>query len=104
MLRDANKSWHGVKLNQPDWGAYSHSLALGAELRSEGLRFHMIWNAYWEPLAFELPPLESSNSWRRWIDTALTSPEDIVDWQEARAVRGTPYQAGARSVVVVFAT
>lgn len=102
LLRDAKKSWHGVKLDQPDWGPCSHSLALGGELRSEGLRFHMIWNAYWEPLAFELPRHETGKAWRRWIDTALPSPEDIVDWQEARSLPGTPYRAGARSVVVLF--
>ena len=38
FLREANKAWHGVKLNQPDWGDCSHSLALSAELRREGLR------------------------------------------------------------------
>ena len=103
LLREANRAWHGVKLDQPDWSAHSHSLALGGELRSEGLRFHMIWNAYWEPLAFELPPLENGSAWRRWVDTALTSPEDIVQWQEARPVPGTPYQAEARSVVILFA-
>lgn len=104
MLREATRHWHGVKLDQPDWGARSHSLALGGELRSEGLRFHMIWNAYWEPLDFELPPLESGRAWRRWIDTALASPEDIVEWREALPVPGTPYPAGARSVVVLFTT
>ena len=29
MLRDAGKAWHGVKLNQPDWGDASHCIALG---------------------------------------------------------------------------
>ena len=55
FLREANKAWHGVKLHQPDWGDCSHSIALGAELRREGLFFHFILNAYWEPLEFELP-------------------------------------------------
>ena len=55
FLREANKAWHGVKLNEPDWGDCSHSIALGAELRGEGLLFHLILNAYWEPLEFELP-------------------------------------------------
>ena len=32
------------------------AIALGAELKAEGLRFHLILNAYWEPLDFELPP------------------------------------------------
>ncbi len=105
MLRQANKAWHGVKLDQPDWGAYSHSVAFSAELRREQLLFHLILNAYWEPLDFELPPLDNGgeNPWRRWIDTALDSPHDIVPWQTAPAVPGSTYRAEARSVVVLFA-
>ncbi len=50
-----NKAWHGVKLDQPDWSDHSHSLALEAELRQDGLWVYLILNAYWEPLEFELP-------------------------------------------------
>jgi len=28
LIQHANKAWHGVKLNQPDWGDTSHSIAL----------------------------------------------------------------------------
>ena len=93
MLQQANKAWHGTRLFQPDWGDASHSVALGAELKQEGLRFHLILNAYWEPLAFELPRLEAPGAWRRWIDTALDSPNDIVAWQTAPAVSGDTYRA-----------
>ena len=102
MLQEANKAWHGVKLYAPDWGDCSHSVALGAELRKEGLRFHLILNAYWEPLNFELPKLEGGRSWRRWIDTALDSPHDIVPWQTAPTVPDSTYRVEARSVVMLF--
>jgi glycogen operon protein len=58
----------------------------------------MIWNAWREPLEFELPDAP----WRRWIDTALDSPDDIVEWQSAPAVPGRRYRAGARSVVALI--
>jgi len=106
LLRRARNAWHGVKLHQPDWGDHSHSLAHAAELRQEeGLNVYLILNAYWEPLSFELPPLGESGpgSWRRWIDTSLESPDDIVPWQEAPALADHAYRAGARSVVVLFA-
>jgi isoamylase len=74
---------------------------LGAELKQEGLRFHLILNAYWEPLEFELPKVESG-TWRRWIDTALDSPQDIVPWQTAPTVTGDIYRAEARSVVMLI--
>ena len=104
MIRQASKAWHGVKVGQPDWGDHSHSLAFEAELRQEGLRLYLILNAFWEPLEFELPPVEdgSAGSWRRWIDTALESPEDIVPWQTAPPLLDYAYRAAARSVVVLF--
>jgi isoamylase len=104
LIRGANKAWHGAQLYQPDWGDRSHSVAFGAELRNEGLRFHLILNAYWEPLDFELPGVAGGAPWRRWIDTALDTPHDIAPWQEAPAVPGGAYRAQARSVVMLFAS
>ena len=96
---------HGVKLDQPDWGDHSHSLAHAAQLPQEGLAVYLILNAYWEPQAFELPAAGdgAASSWRRWIDTSLEAPNDIVPWQEAPTLSGPVYRADARSVVVLFA-
>jgi isoamylase len=102
VLRDTNYAWHGVHLNQPDWSPYSHSIAVGGELKGEGVRTHMILNAYWEPLEFELPTL-TSGKWRRWIDTALDAPHEICEWGAEVAVPAAIYRAGARSVVVLIA-
>jgi glycogen operon protein len=102
LIAQANKAWHGVRLNQPDWSDGSHSLALSARMRQEELHFHLILNAYWEPLDFELPQPETG-TWRRWIDTSLDSPHDIVPWQEAPEIPTAPYRAGPRSVVLLVA-
>lgn len=101
MLRDAKQAWHGVKLNQPDWGDSSYCIAFGGELRREGLLFHIILNAYWEPLEFELPKLESGH-WRRWIDTSLDSPNDIVPWLDAPEVSDSAYRVADRSVAMLY--
>ena len=105
LIQQANKAWHGVKLNQPDWSDHSHSLAFFAELRKDKLLFYLILNAYWESLDFELPPGEggSRESWHRWVDTCLDPPQDIVEWQTAPPVSAETYRAGPRSVVVLFA-
>jgi isoamylase len=103
VLRDANISWHGVKLNNPDWRPDSHSIALTAELRKNNLLLHLILNAYWEPLDFELPSLGDSGRWRRWIDTSLPSPDDIADWRTAPPIEDHLYRADARSVVAIYA-
>jgi glycogen operon protein len=102
LIAHANKAWHGVRLNQPDWGENSRSVAFGAELRKEGLCFHLILNAHWESLDFELPSLENGRSWRRWLDTSLPSPEDIVEWRNATPLTGRSYRAGPRSVVMLI--
>ena len=104
ILREERHAWHGVKLNQPDWSRFSHTIALGGELKGEGISVHIILNAYWESLEFEIPVLKGGReNWRRWIDTALDSPNDICDWNAEQPVLGTTYRAGARSVVVLIA-
>ena len=104
LLREVNLVWHGIKLNQPDWSENSHSIAFTVEIREERLLFHVILNAYWQPLDFELPRLDRprENQWRCWIDTGLDSPHDIVEWETAEPAPGYVYGAAARSVVVLF--
>ena len=104
VLREQKHAWHGVKLHQPDWSPFSHSVAIGGELKSEGVLAHIIFNAYWEPLDFDLPILrDGRENWWRWIDTALDPPHEICDWNAEPPVLGTTYRAGARSVVVLIA-
>jgi isoamylase len=102
LLRMAERTWHGVKLDQPDWSNTSHSVALQAKARSHNLVLYLILNAYWEPLDFELPPASLENPWRRWIDTSLESTNDIVEWQTAPQVTTLSYRAGPRSVAVLY--
>jgi isoamylase len=80
LIRQADKAWHGVRPGQPDWGGDSHSLAFEVEIRVQNFRVYLILNAYREPLVFELPPPHDDQAifWRRWIDTSLSSPLDIV--------------------------
>ena len=63
--------------------------------------FHIL-NAYWEPLDFELPTL-TNGTWRRWIDTSLDSPNDILPWEEAPPISGNSYRVADRSVVMLYA-
>jgi glycogen operon protein len=105
LIRQSHKSWHGVQLDRPDWSDDSRSVSFTAELKDERMLVHLILNAYWSPLQFELhrtwggTPLQ----WRRWIDTALRSPQDIVPWQDASDVESSPYPVEPRSVVVLIA-
>jgi isoamylase len=104
LIRQARKTWHGVRIGQPDWSDDSHSLAFEVAVREEGFCVYLILNAYWEPLNFELPPVGDggASAWRRWIDTSLESPQDIVPWQTAPSLSGDTYQAAAHSVAMLF--
>jgi glycogen operon protein len=103
LLRRARLEWHGVELGRPDWSEGSHSLAV--TLRSLRARFllHVMFNAYWEPLVFELPavPAGGREAWRRCIDTALQTPDDICPWQEGSVVTQPKYAVQPRSVVLL---
>jgi glycogen operon protein len=103
MLQRAKIDWHGVRLNQPDWGDQSRAIAM--TLRSVRARFllHVMFSAYWEPLTFELPVLEAGalHPWRRCLDTSLPSPDDVATVQTAATVATPGYVVQARSVVVL---
>jgi len=106
LLRRAEIDWHGVQLGRPDWSDSSHSLALTARPRQRQipLWLHVMFNAYWEALDFELPlaPAAGVAGWQRWIDTSLESPEDIMDAAAAPSVPGTQYRVAPRSVAALF--
>jgi isoamylase len=106
LISKGIRGWHGVKLNEPDWNTQSHSIAFSAELPKQRLRAYFIFNSHWEPLDFELEPVDNGDQhpWRRWIDTTLDSPQDIVEWQAAPPVTGRSYPAGPRSVVILWAS
>jgi glycogen operon protein len=105
LLRDDQVTWHGVELDRPDWSRSSHSLAFTARATRDRALFHVLLNAYWEPLSFALPPISGAgrSPWRRWIDTGLDSPDDIVDREHAPQVQGDTYVAKPRSVVILCA-
>ena len=96
--------WHGVHLNQPDWGDASHSIACTVWTYTGTFFLHLIFNAYHEDLTFALPSVEElgGKHWYRLIDTSLPSPQDISRYEDAEIVQGNSYLVKARSIVVVI--
>jgi glycogen operon protein len=99
FLARSDVEWHGLQLGSPDWSEQSHSLAVGFSALDGSVRVHCIFNAYWESLAFELPPADAG--WRLLADTALPPPDDVRGWDDALPVEGRTYLAQERSVVVL---
>ncbi|MDJ0696793.1 glycogen debranching protein GlgX [Mastigocoleus sp. MO_188.B34] len=94
--------WHGIYLGEPDWGKDSHALAFSLNHPATGEHLHVMLNAYWQPLNFELPPLKVGNYWYRIVDTSCTAPDDFSDPETAVKIDGESYLVTARSSVVLM--
>jgi glycogen operon protein len=105
LLDRTHIQWHGVRLNEPDWGEASRSLAYTVRSLSGRSLFHLIANAFWEPLGFELPepPGGRGSGWRLLIDTARDAPDDIAEPGRASLVPDDRYLVQPRSVVLLLA-
>jgi isoamylase len=104
LLRRQPFTWHGVRLNAPDWSHESHTLAATVALPGYPVMLHLIINAFWEALEFELPALrEAGAAWRRCLDTSLDAPVDVCGWNDAPSVQEHSYRVHPRSVVVLVA-
>jgi len=101
VLGRAAVVWHGITLNEPDWSEHSRSLAVTVQSVRARFLLHLMLNAYWEPLTFELPPPADGRTWRRCIDTALASPGDIQPWPTATEVTDRACTVQPRSIVVL---
>jgi glycogen operon protein len=92
-------TFHGVRLRRPDWGYYSHSLAIQFHDRGETAEFYLIVNAYTKSLEFEIPP---NIRWKRLVNTSLEPPQEIVKAEDAPVVETSTLEAGSRSVIVLM--
>ena len=93
------RQWHGVKLGQPDWAAWSRTAATSLHRDSDGALLWMGFNAYSDDLEFELP--KPASPWRRAIDTAREPGEDLPD--ELPSCEGSTLKLTSRSLVLLLA-
>jgi isoamylase len=105
LLQEAQPiQWHGVKLDQPDWSHQSHSLAATVPLLGYPLLMHLMVNAYWEPLEFDVPAAANEpDGWRRCVDTFREPPDDICDFGTVPHTEGPNCRVEPRSIVLLFA-
>ena len=93
--------WHGVRLQKPDWSLDSHTLAFELIHSGYNEHLHVMVNAYWEPLRFELPALQDDYLWHRVIDTCLTPPQDFSNPPQPLLESQVSYSVQPRSMVVL---
>jgi len=93
--------WYGVG-RWPDLAPHSHALAYCLCGASEGDDdLYVMINAWREPLAFEIQEGEPS-AWRRVVDPARPSPNDVCEPGGEAPVASRTYVAQPRSVVVLL--
>ncbi|WP_371811743.1 glycogen-debranching protein [Synechococcus sp. LA31] len=93
------RQWDGVKLGQPDWANWSHTLAWSLNDRDRGPLLWCGMNAYHQDLSFEIPT--SPSGWCRVIDTHQL-PGDDLPAHPPDAV-GSSIPIGSRSLVLLAA-
>jgi len=93
-------SWYGPD-GPVDLGYESRCLAylLGGASVGDGDLYVMI-NGHWEDHRFTVPQRQTA-AWRRVIDTARPSPDDIVEPGHEHTLQTASYMVAARSVVVL---
>ncbi|WP_414582604.1 glycogen debranching protein GlgX [Scytonema sp. PCC 10023] len=75
----ADISWHSCKLFNPGWDdPHAKVLAFTVGGFEGSVDIHVMLNMYWEDLHFELPFLQD-REWYKVVDTAESSPMDIVE-------------------------
>ncbi len=71
------------------------------ESNRDGMNDNLSWNCGIEG-PVEDPEIDAlRRRWRRWLDTALASPDDIFAWENAPAVPGPTYIVEPRSTVIL---
>jgi isoamylase len=106
LLGKGTLTWHGVKLFRPDWSFESHSIAFTVVSLSGRMGMHIMINAYFGTLEFEIPEYIDDRrlSWKRWIDTSFESPDDIMDIEGANRVTERIYRLAPYSLAVIADT
>ena len=95
-------TWHGCKLNDPGWNdpnARALAFTLAGFDGEEDV--HVLLNMYWDPLDFDLPPVEG-RQWHLAVDTAEPPPLDASEPGQEKLIAGNSLRAQGRSVVLHF--
>lgn len=96
-------SWHGLKLGEPDWQPSSHTLAFSLRHPKANEYLHVMLNAYWQPLEFELPLLGAGEQWHRVVNTALALSDAICEIGFSEPHLKETYCVEDRACVVLIA-
>lgn len=96
FLHGKDVAWHGVKLHHPDWTKSSRFLAFTLIDHINDYSLYIAINACFKSLEIEIP----EGNWKRIIDTSLSSPQDIVEEEEACMMEHPHYTIESHSALL----
>ena len=107
FLKDSNQKkendlwieWHGIQLQKPDWGSWSHTISYSINQGNKGSIAWLGLNAYDQSMNFELPNINSK--WVKILDTSKII-EDENDSSLKAAVNQENVQIQNRSMVLMI--
>lgn len=95
-----NMRFHGVQFASPDWRPCSHSFAVELTDGPREPRFYIAFNAWREPLDFELP----KRQWHCIADTAQPAPDDFSPPEQAPKLNGYKITVQPNSTRILIST
>jgi glycogen operon protein len=98
-------SWHGFKLEDPDWSESSKALAVHyrANPQTGDCDIYLLFNADALGHSFALPKLSSGKMWYRVLNAACESPDDMVQpGSEINLKTQKSFRLAPNSVVVLI--
>lgn len=101
-IDDPHISWHGVKLNKPDWSKNSKSLAFTLFHPEANETIHVMVNAYWKSLNFQIPAVKGKH-WYIVVDTAASAPNDFFASGNGEVANKKSISVQDRSIIILMA-
>jgi isoamylase len=96
--------WFNAWGADPDWSAANERHLACLILGRDEPALYLMFNAGTDAVTFALPGVPNGGRWCLAIDTALPSPQDLVQAGDEQALADqTVYQAGPRSSVILVA-
>ncbi len=97
-------SWHGIRLDEPDWSPSSRVLAMrlaGEHAPQRDCDIYLAVNGSLRDESFELPGPPRGSHWVRVVDTARAAPADISEPGSEPPVEPAYILVGAESCVLL---
>lgn len=100
-LDEPNITWHGVKLNEPDWSNNSRCLAFTLLHPEANEEIHVMVNAYWKDLKFQIPKLKKKK-WVKVLDTSASTPNDFYQTGQEENIDKKLINIMDRSIIILM--